>query len=193
LRAVYEGALALGIPPARIAIDLSIARGLDYYTGTVYETFLLAHEKLGSICSGGRYENLAGHYTKSKLPGVGISIGATRLFSQLLEMGVVNAQAQSIAQVLVLSVEAPLARTYAELATELRAAGINVEVYAGDDKLGKQLKYADRAKVPVAILLGSREQEAGVVKLKDLRENAAVKEQDVPRGDVVAAVKRLMS
>ena len=193
LRSVYEGALALGIPAKRIAIDLSIARGLDYYTGTVYETFLLAHEKLGSICSGGRYENLAGHYTKSKLPGVGISIGATRLFSQLLEMGVVSAQAQGIAQVLVLSVESQLGKDYAAIATELRAAGVNVEVYAGDDKLGKQLKYADRAKVPIAILLGSREQEAGVVKLKDLRENAAVKEQDVPRGDVVAAVKRLMS
>ena len=192
LRKVYEGTLALGVPDTQLKIDLSIARGLDYYTGTVYETFLDAHPKLGSICSGGRYENLAGHYTKSKLPGVGISIGATRLFSQLLEMNVIGAQATSIAQVLVLSVEAPLSLTYAQIATELRGAGLNVEVYAGDDKLGKQLKYADRAKVPLAILLGSREQEAGVVKVKDLRENATVREHDVPRGELVAAVQRLL-
>ena len=192
LRQVYEGTLALGVPATALKIDLSIARGLDYYTGTVYETFLDAHPKLGSICSGGRYENLAGHYTKSKLPGVGISIGATRLFSQLLEMNVIGAQAASIAQVLVLAVEAPLAGTYAAIATELRAAGINVEVYAGTDKLGKQLKYADRAGVPIAILLGSREQESGLVKLKDLREDAAVKEQDVSRADLVESTRRLL-
>ncbi|MBL0213166.1 MAG: histidine--tRNA ligase [Myxococcales bacterium] len=192
LRKVYEGTIALGVPAAQLKIDLSIARGLDYYTGTVYETFLDAYPRLGSICSGGRYENLAGHYTKSKLPGVGISIGATRLFSQLLEMNVIGAQAPSIAQALVLSVESALSATYAAIATELRAAGWNVEVYAGDDKLGKQLKYADRARVPIAILVGSREQEAGVVKLKDLREGAAVKELDVPRGELVAAVRRLL-
>ena len=192
LRSVYEGTLALGVPPSALSIDLSIARGLDYYTGTVYETFLDAHPRLGSICSGGRYENLAGHYTKSKLPGVGISIGATRLFSQLLEMKVIGAEATSIAQVLVLSVEAPLTGLYAAIATELRAAGMNVEVYAGDDKLGKQLKYADRAKVPLAIIVGSREHAAGVIKLKDLREGAAVKELDVPRAEVVGAVRRLL-
>ncbi len=192
LRRVYEGTIALGVPAAQLKLDLSIARGLDYYTGTVYETFLDAHPRLGSICSGGRYENLAGHYTKSKLPGVGISIGATRLFSQLLEMKVIGAEATSIAQVLVLSVEAPLAPSYAAIATELRTAGMNVEVYAGDDKLGKQLKYADRAKVPVAILVGSREHDAGVVKLKDLREGAAIKELDVPRAELVSAVRRLL-
>ena len=192
LRSVYEGTLALGVPPSALSIDLSIARGLDYYTGTVYETFLDAHPRLGSICSGGRYENLAGHYTKSKLPGVGISIGATRLFSQLLEMKVIGAEATSIAQVLVLSVEGPLTGLYAAIATELRAAGMNVEVYAGDDKLGKQLKYADRAKVPLAIIVGSREHAAGVIKLKDLREGAAVKELDVPRAEVVGAVRRLL-
>ena len=131
--------------------NLSIARGLDYYTGTVYETTLNDHPQIGSICSGGRYENLAGHYTKSKLPGVGISIGATRLFWQLREMGVIGAATAPVAQVLVLvlNVEAALAADYAQLATELRAAGLNVEVYGGDDKLGKQLKYADRVRVPL--------------------------------------------
>jgi len=192
LRAVYEGTIALGVPASQLKLDLSIARGLDYYTGTVYETFLDAHPGLGSICSGGRYENLAGHYTKSKLPGVGISIGATRLFYQLLKMNVVGAEAASIAQVLVLNVEAPLSAVYASVATELRQAGLNIEVYGGDDKLGKQLKYADRAKVPLAILLGTREKEAGVIKVKDLREGAAVKEVDVPRGELVATVKKLL-
>jgi histidyl-tRNA synthetase len=163
LSRVYSGGIALGIPAASFAIDLSIARGLDYYTGTVYETFLDEHQKLGSICSGGRYENLAGHYTKSKLPGVGISIGATRLFSQLLDMGLLGAADGAISQVLVLQVEAPLALVYAELATELRAAGMNVEVYGSDDKLAKQFKYADRSKIPLAVVLGSRERDAGIV------------------------------
>jgi histidyl-tRNA synthetase len=107
-------------------------------------------------------------------------------------MNVIGAQAASIAQVLVLAVEPPLAGAYAAIATELRAAGLNVEVYAGTDKLGKQLKYADRAGVPIAILVGSREHEAGQVKLKDLRENAAVKEQDVSRADLVASTRRLL-
>jgi histidyl-tRNA synthetase len=189
LTAVYEGTLALGVPPAQLVIDISIARGLDYYTGTVYETFLDEHRKLGSICSGGRYENLAGHYTKSKLPGVGISIGATRLFSQLLEMKVLGATETAIAHVIVLAVEPGFATTYAALATELRAAGLNVEVYGGDDKLAKQFKYADRAKLPFAVLLGEREAAAGIVKLKDLR---AKTEHDVPRGELAARIRALL-
>ncbi|MGE5182578.1 MAG: histidine--tRNA ligase, partial [Acidobacteriota bacterium] len=190
LSRVYDGTLALGVPASRIAIDLSIARGLDYYTGTVYETFLNDHPKLGSICSGGRYDNLAEHYTKSKLPGVGISIGATRLFSQLLELGVVDAKVQAIAQVLVMHVEAALAGAYAHLAAELRAAGMNVEVYGSDDKLGKQFKYADRAGVPLAVIYGSRERDAGIVKLKDLRKS---QEHDVPRGELIAKVRELLT
>ncbi len=192
LQQVYDGTLALGVPPSQLAIDLSIVRGLDYYTGTVYETFLDEHPRLGSICSGGRYENLAGHYTKSRLPGVGISIGATRLFSQLLEMDLIASSAQAVSQVIVLAVEAPLASAYAQIATELRAAGLNVEVYGGDDKLAKQLKYADRANIPVAVLLGAREAEAGVVKVKDLREGAAIREQDVRRQEVAVAVAQLL-
>ena len=189
LERVYSGGIALGIPPASFAIDLSIARGLDYYTGTVYETFLDEHAKLGSICSGGRYENLAGHYTKSKLPGVGISIGATRLFSQLVDMGLFAAGEAAVSQVLVLQVEAPLALVYAELATELRAAGMNVEVYGSDDKLAKQFKYADRSKIPLAVVLGSRERDAGIVKVKDLR---SATEHEVPRGELVAQIRRLL-
>jgi histidyl-tRNA synthetase len=186
LTSVYETTLALGVPKSALEVKLSIVRGLDYYTGTVYETFLTEHPKLGSICSGGRYDNLAEHYTKSKLPGVGISIGATRLFAQLLDMGIVGAADKTTAQALVLHVEKPLALEYARLAAELRAAGLNVEVYGGDDKLGKQFKYADRSGVPLAILLGSRERDAGVVKLKDLTSG---NETEVPRGELVARVK----
>jgi histidyl-tRNA synthetase len=194
LRRVYEGTIALGVPATALRLNLSIVRGLDYYTGTVYETFLDEHPKLGSICSGGRYENLAGHYTKSKLPGVGISIGATRLFSQLLEMGVIDAEQASIAKVLVLNLDPALATAYAAIATELRAAGINTEVYGGDDKLGKQMKYADRAKVPIAILVGGRERDEGIVKIKNLRVaiGSADNEQSVKRADVVASVTTIL-
>jgi len=189
LQRVYDTTLALGVPASALQIDLSIVRGLDYYTGTVYETFLDDHPKIGSICSGGRYDNLAEHYTKSKLPGVGISIGATRLFSQLLELGIATATTRATAHALVLQVEAPLALEYAKLAAELRAAGWNVEVYGGDDKLGKQLKYADRSGVPLAILYGSRERDAGVVKVKDMRANA---EHDVPRTELVGKLRELL-
>ncbi len=193
LEAVYAGTLALGVPESQFAIDLAIARGLDYYTGTVYETFLDDHPELGSICSGGRYENLAGHYTKSKLPGVGISIGATRLFSKLVELKVLGAAAGTTAHVIVLHAEAELAAEYAAIATELRGAGWNVEVYGAAEKLGKQLKYADRAAVPLAVLYGTREREAAIVKLKDLRPGAEPREHDVPRAELVARVRALLA
>ncbi|NVB85311.1 MAG: histidine--tRNA ligase [Kofleriaceae bacterium] len=189
LEQVYERTLALGVPASALQINLAIARGLDYYTGTVYETFLTEHPGLGSICSGGRYADLAGHYTKSKLPGVGISIGVTRLFSQLIELGIVKAAQTSTAQVLVLNVEPPLALEYAQLAASLRGRGIATEVYGGDDKLGKQMKYADRSGVPVAILVGTREKQAGMVKLKLLREN---REVDVPAAELVERVTELL-
>jgi histidyl-tRNA synthetase len=190
LEDVYTNTIALGVPATALKINLAIARGLDYYTGTVYETFLDEHPKLGSICSGGRYADLASHYTKSKLPGVGISIGATRLFSQLLELGLIKSNVKTTAHALVLNVEAVLATEYRGIAKELRAAGLNTEVYGADDKLGKQMKYADRAGVPVAILYGSRERDAGMIKLKILREN---RELDVPRAELVAQVRALLT
>jgi histidyl-tRNA synthetase len=192
LQRVYDGTLALGVPERALQLNLAIVRGLDYYTGSIYETLLDEHPRLGSICSGGRYENLAGHYTKSRLPGVGISIGATRLFSQLLEMNLISTARAAVAQVLVLAVDPALAAECARLAAELRDAGFNVEVYGGDDKLGKQLKYADRSKIPLAVIYGSREKDAGVVKLKDLRETATTKEHDVARADLVLRVKQLV-
>jgi histidyl-tRNA synthetase len=190
LEQVYNSTLALGVPASALKINLAIARGLDYYTGTVYETFLTEHPKLGSICSGGRYADLASHYTKSKLPGVGISIGATRLFSQLIELGLIKAEAKGTSQVVVLNVEAALAGDYLAIAKELRAQGIRTEVYGGEDKLGKQMRYADRSGAPVAVLLGSRERDAGQVKLKLLHEN---REVDVSRGELVAKIKDLVT
>ncbi len=192
LERVYEGTLALGVPERGLQINLAIVRGLDYYTGTIYETLLDEHPRLGSICSGGRYENLAGHYTKSKLPGVGISIGATRLFAQLLEMNVLKAARRATAHVLVLNLDASLALECARLAAELREAGLNVEVYGGDDKLGKQLKYADRTGIPLAVLYGEREKAAGIVKLKDMREGAVTKEHEVARDGLVGKIRQLV-
>ncbi len=217
LETVYRQTLALGVPPEFIQVDLSIVRGLDYYTGTVYETFLDEHPDYGSICSGGRYENLAGLYTTSKLPGVGISIGATRLFSQLLDAQVTARKAElkkpkdqqnaaitavikrSTAHVIILNADPNLAAEYAKLAAELRTAGLNVEVYGEQTGIGPQFKYADATGIPLSILLGTREHEAGTVKLSDLRipfdpklskdQNKALTETVVPRADVVAAVR----
>ncbi len=209
LEKVYEGTVALGVPPERCKLNLAIVRGLDYYTGTVYETFLDDHPAIGSICSGGRYDNLAGHYSKSKLPGVGISIGATRLFYQLCEIAKalekqlaeapskeladklarlrpISMGAGAIAHVIVLSMDPTLSTTYAEMAAELRKQGLNVEVYGGEDKLAKQFKYADRANVEFAVLVGAREQEAGIVKVKELRTK---QEHEVPRTQLVAWFK----
>lgn len=183
LKAVYEGARNLGVPEENINISLTTVRGLDYYTGTVYETLLLEDRKLGSICSGGRYENLAGHYTKSKLPGVGVSIGASRLFEVMLEKGIVKADEQAIADVLIIQVDTSLMPDYFRLAAELRAAGLKVEVYVDPHKMGKQLKYADRAGTPFALLMGSEEKARGTVTLKNLRK---AEQEEVPLEKVAA-------
>ena len=157
-----------GVPETHYALNLSIARGLDYYTGTVYETTLNDHPQIGSICSGGRYENLAGQYTKSHLPGVGISIGLTRLYWQLREAGLINT-ARSTVDVLVTQMDAAQLPAYLALANELRTAGIATEVVLDGGKLGKQFKYADRAGIRFVIVLGEDELAKGVVTVKDLR------------------------
>ncbi|MBA2078682.1 histidine--tRNA ligase [Rhodanobacter sp. PCA2] len=159
---------ALGVPETHYALNLSIARGLDYYTGTVYETTLNDHPQIGSICSGGRYENLAGQYTKSHLPGVGISIGLSRLYWQLREAGLVHT-AQSTVDVLVTQMDEAQLPAYLALAGELRGAGIATEVVLEGGKLGKQFKYADRAGIRFAVVLGEDELAKGVVTVKDLR------------------------
>lgn len=157
-----------GVPETHFALNLSIARGLDYYTGTVYETTLNDHPGIGSICSGGRYENLAGQYTKSHLPGVGISIGLTRLYWQLRDAGLVST-ARSTVDVLVTQMDPALLPQYIAVATELRNAGIATEVVMESGKLGKQFKYADRAGIRFVVVIGEDEIAKGVVTVKDLR------------------------
>jgi len=168
LRAILSQLKALGVAESRYALNLSIARGLDYYTGVVYETTLDAYPQIGSICSGGRYENLAGHYTKSKLPGVGISIGLTRLFFQLKDAGLVDTAESSVDVLVALLDDAGLSHALG-LSQRLRAAGLNVETQLEPRKLAKQLQYADKAGIRFVVMHGEDEAARGVVAVKDLR------------------------
>ena len=168
LRAILDQLKALGVPESCYALNLSIARGLDYYTGVVYETTLDAYPQIGSICSGGRYDDLAGHYTKSKLPGVGISIGLTRLFYQLREAGLVATADSSVDVLVALMDDAMLADALA-LSQHLRAAGLNVETQLEPRKLAKQMQYADKAGIRFVAMRGSDEAARGTVAVKDLR------------------------
>lgn len=174
-----------GVAESNYALNFSIARGLDYYTGTVYETVLTDHPQIGSVCSGGRYENLASHYTKSRLPGVGISIGATRLYFQLREAGLIGT-AESTVQVLVTQMDAALMPTYLDIATQLRNAGINTELVLDSAKLGKQLKYADKAGIRFAVIIGENEVQTQAVVIKDL-----IKQEqfEVPREELIKALR----
>jgi histidyl-tRNA synthetase len=188
LATVVEGLDALGVPEGAVRVNLAIARGLDYYTGTVYETFLDAHPGIGSVCSGGRYENLASHYTRSRLPGVGISIGATRLFYQLMEAGLVK-EASSTAEVLVTQLDPALGPEYFALASRLRAAGLNTEIALEGGKIARQMKYADRAGIPVAVLMGQDEKARGTATLKHLARGDQV---EVGLDDLVEGVRGLL-
>ena len=170
LKLVIEQLNMLGVPESDYALSFSIARGLDYYTGTVYETLLDDHPGIGSICSGGRYEDLAGYYTKSKLPGVGISIGLTRLFYQLREAGLLPPSGSSTQVLLALMDERPESAAYnLRLASILRDAGINTETVFEFGKLAKQFKYADKAGIRFVAVVGDEERADGTVTLKDLQ------------------------
>ncbi|HEU4774732.1 MAG TPA: histidine--tRNA ligase [Lysobacter sp.] len=168
LREVLELIRAMGVPESDVALNFSIARGLDYYTGTVYETTLDDYPQIGSICSGGRYDDLASQYSKSKLPGVGISIGLTRLFWQLREAGLVDTAASTV-QVLVTQMEADSFPHCLAVANELRQAGLNTEVVMEASKLARQFKYADRAGIRFVVVLGGDEIGKGTATVKDLR------------------------
>ena len=174
-----------GVPESHFALNLSIARGLDYYTGTVYETTLNDYPQIGSICSGGRYENLAGQYTKSRLPGVGISIGLTRLYWQLREAGLVST-ARSTVDVLVTQMDEARLPDYLALASELRGAGIAAEVVLDGGKLGKQFKYAARAGIRFVVVLGEDELAKGVVTVKDMRREDQF---EVPRAELIKTLR----
>jgi histidyl-tRNA synthetase len=181
LRAILEQLRALGVPESRYALNLSIARGLDYYTGVVYETMLDAHPQIGSICSGGRYDDLAGHYTKSRLPGVGISIGLTRLFWQLREAGLLADAGSSVDVLVALLDDAGVADSLA-LSQRLRTAGLNVETQLEARKLARQFQYADKAGIRFVALRGPDEAARDAVSIKDLAsgEQFELAEADVP-------------
>ena len=168
LNTVVKYLADFGVPEEYFAVDLTIARGLDYYTGTVYETTLLDHPEIGSVCSGGRYDNLAEYYTDRQLPGVGISIGLTRLFYVLGEQKMLNPDLPTApADVLVIPMTEDLAPAIS-LSTKLRAAGIRTQLYTEQKKFKAKMSYADRLGVPYVIFLGDDEIAAGVVACKDM-------------------------
>ena len=168
LKTVTGSLAAFGVPEGNFAVDLTIARGLDYYTGTVYETTLLDHPEIGSVCSGGRYDNLAEYYTDRQLPGVGISIGLTRLFYVLGEQGMLNpALPTAPADVLILPMTEDLSPAIA-LATELRSAGIRTQLHCEEKKFKAKMSYADKLGIPYVVFLGEDEIRDGVVACKDM-------------------------
>lgn len=159
---------AFGVPEVNFAVDLTIARGLDYYTGTVYETTLLDYPEIGSVCSGGRYDNLAEYYTDRQLPGVGISIGLTRLFYVLGEQGLLNPSLPTApADVLILPMTQDLTPAI-QLATRLRGAGVRTQLYTEQKKFKAKMNYADKLGVPYVVFLGDDEIAAGQVACKDM-------------------------
>ena len=175
LKAVTANLAAFGVPEANFAVDLTIARGLDYYTGTVYETTLLDHPEIGSVCSGGRYDNLAGYYIEKQLPGVGISIGLTRLFYVLDEQGLLNPELPSApADALVLPMTADVAPAIA-VAEAIRSEGLRVQLYAEQKKFKQKMAYANKLEVPFAILLGEDEIAEGKCSVKNMVSGEQVK------------------
>ena len=188
LRELFQVATHAGIPPQRVELDVSIARGLDYYTGTIYETFLIDDPKIGSICSGGRYDNLAGLFTSQKLPGVGASLGLDRLLAAMETFGMV-AQASTPAPVLVTQFDATRVDEYTRIGRLLRQAGLNTEVFPDARGVGKQLKYADKKGFRLAVIAGSDEFAAGVWQVKDLR---AGSQSQVPESQLIDHIRTLL-
>lgn len=171
------------LPESRFAIDLKIARGLDYYTGVVYETTLDDYPEVGSVCSGGRYDNLAENYTKSRLPGVGVSIGLSRLFYKLREIGVISGARQTVADCMVIPFDSSFVQNAVELAADLRKNGIATIVYSDEGSMKKKLRYADRLGARHVILLGEDEVQGGYVTLKDMitGDNKRVSRDDITK------------
>ena len=167
LKTVVKNIRLFGVPDANFKVDLTIARGLDYYTGTVYETFLNDYREIGSVCSGARYENLAEYYTDKPLPGVGVSIGLTRLFYKLNELNIIKANKKSIADVLIIPIVEDLEEPI-KLATKLRNSGINTEIYLNNKKLKAKFKYANKLKIPYVIVMGQDEIDAKEITLKNM-------------------------
>ena len=167
LEEVTNNIQLFGVPAENYKIDLTIARGLDYYTGTVYETFLNKYRQLGSVCSGGRYDNLSEYYTDKKMPGVGISIGLTRLFFQLTDNKIIEAGNRSISKVMIVSMVDDFSKSI-EIATKLRENGINTQVYTDKAKIKNQFKYASRQNIPYIIIIGEDEIKNNTVSIKNM-------------------------
>lgn len=189
LRELCLACQTAGIPGERLQLDVSIARGLDYYTGTIYETFLTDLPGIGSICSGGRYDNLAGLFTKEKLPGVGASLGLDRLLAAMEELGLIE-QTSTPARVLVTCFEAERIGDYCRVGRLLRQAEIGVEVFPDAKKVGQQLKYADRKGFRFALIAGSNEFAKGVWQVKDLQ---AMQQTEVAEADLVAHLQAALA
>lgn len=187
LKTVTRYLSAFGVPEENFAVDLTIARGLDYYTGTVYETLLLDHPEIGSVCSGGRYDNLAEYYTDRQLPGVGISIGLTRLFYVLGEQGLLNPDLPTApADCLLLPMTDDLSAAV-RLATQLRAAGIRTQIYSEQKKFKAKMSYADKLGIPYVVFLGEDEIAQGVCSVKNLRSGEQV---SLPAAEAAALIRQ---
>ena len=190
---VLSGVKAGGVPESHVRLHLSIARGLDYYTGMVFETYLNDLQGIGSVCSGGRYDNLAELFTAQELPGIGASLGLDRLLAAMEELGMIEKVATP-APVFIPYFDSSRLHDYLKLAAVLRAAGIGVEVFPEPKKLGQQLKYADRRGFRVALIAGGDEFAAGMIQVKDLQK---AQQQDVPlepdAASVIKAVKEIIS
>ncbi|TDJ76727.1 MAG: histidine--tRNA ligase [Planctomycetota bacterium] len=189
LRELLAGASAAGVGAERLRLDPSIARGLDYYTGTVFETFLGDLEDIGSVCSGGRYDDLASVYTKERLPGIGASMGLDRLLAAMQELGLVEA-VRTPAPIFLPFFAADRRDDYLALASRLRAAGFGTELYPKARKLGAQLKYADRRGHAVAVIIGEDEWAAGTCQVKDLATGAS---EEVALSELTAVLGRTLA
>ena len=189
LRELLEVTRTAGVPEERLRLDLSIARGLDYYTGTIYETFLTDLPAIGSICSGGRYDDLAGLFTRQKLPGVGASLGLDRLLAAMEKLELLP-RTSTPAPVLIVQFVADRLGDYQKMARSLCAEGMGVEVFPEAKKVGKQLKYADRRGFRVALIAGSNEFAEGVWNVKDLA--AGAQQEKIPTAEVAGVIRRIL-
>ena len=189
LEAVIDGVKNLGVPAQRFCIDLSIARGLNYYTGTVYETTLIGHESLGSICSGGRYEELVGIFLGEKMPGVGISIGLSRLINRLLKADILQKLPPTPAQVMVVNIQEDLMPIYLQVSQQLRRAGINVVTNFEKKQLGKQFQLADKQGIRFCVIIGSQEAANTKSCLKDLSTGEQI---EVPFSDLAPTLQQIL-
>lgn len=192
LRQIVAGACAAGVPQDKIKIDVATARGLDYYTGAVYETFLDRLPNIGSVCSGGRYDNLAKLFTNQELPGIGASLGLDRLLAAMEELGMVE-KVSTPAQVFIPFFEKSRLHEYLQLATQVRSAGIGVEVFPEPKKLGQQLKYADRRGFRIALIVGDQEFADRTCQVKNLVTGSSEEISLEPDGDnLISALRQLL-